>query len=100
MTVAMVKEIQVCGGRIFTNLADVCADYLDCLEQDIDREKINFSVAMPNGQVKHITFRQEDDRIVVYGDFEGLPSFFDYAQEVTGRQVIGREEENEESHPG
>ena len=87
MTVARVKEIQVCGIRTFTNIVDACDDYLNCLEQGTDREKMNFLVELPDGQVKHITFRQEDDGIVAYGDFEGLPSFLDYAQGVTGKPI-------------
>ena len=75
---ATVKEIQVCGGRIFTMLSDACLEYLDCVAKGIDREKLNFSVVMPDGKVKHITFRQEDDCIVAYGDFEGLPNFIEY----------------------
>ena len=81
---ATVKEIQVCGGRIFTMLSDACLDYIQCIARGTDREKIHFAVVLADGQVKHITFRQEDEGVVVYGDFEGLPSFFDYAQEVTG----------------
>lgn len=83
MTIARVKEIQVCGGRLFTMLSDACLEYVQCIAQGIDREKINFSVVLPDGQTKHITFRQEGDGIVVYGDFEGLPSILDYAKGVT-----------------
>ena len=82
MTVATVKEIQVCGGRIFRMLSDACLEYIQCIAQETDREKIAFVVKLPNGQIKCITFRQEDDGIVVYGDFEGLPSMLDYAKTV------------------
>lgn len=91
MIIARVKEIQVCGDRIFTNLADACIDYLECLKQGTDREKLNFSVILPDGRVKHITFRQENDSIVVYGDFGGLGSFLDYAQEVIERPIPPRD---------
>lgn len=89
MTVARVKEIQVCGGRLFTMLSDACLDYIECISQGIDREKMNFSVILPDGQVKHITFRQEDDGIVVYGDFEGLPSMLDWAKNVIAAEEPG-----------
>lgn len=82
---AIVTEIQVCGGRIFNNLEEACKDYLQCLKEGIDREKLNFSITLPNGEIKHITIRQEDGQIVAYGDFQGLPSFLDYAKEVTER---------------
>ena len=82
--VATVSEIQVCGGRLFNNLEEACRDYLQCLAEGIDREKLNFSIALPNGELKHITIRQEEKRVVAYGDFEGLPSFLEYAREVTG----------------
>ena len=83
MTVATVKEIQVCGGRIFHKmLSDACLEYIQCIVNGTDREKIAFVVTLPDGQVKCITFRQEDDGIVAYGDFEGLPSMLDYAKTV------------------
>ena len=77
---ATVKEIQVCGGKIHTFLSTACLDYLECLARGTDREKMNFAITQANGEVKHITIRQEDDRIVAYGDFEGLPNAIDYAQ--------------------
>ena len=80
--VAIVNEIQVCGGRLFTNLEDACQDYLRCLADGIDREKLNFSITLPSGKIKHITIRQKDERVVAYGDFEGLPNALDYAREV------------------
>ena len=80
--VAVVKEIQVCGGRLFTNLEKACRDYLECLANGIDREKLNFSITLPDGKTKHITIRQEDNRVVAYGDFEGLQNALDYAKEV------------------
>ena len=81
---AIVDEIQVCGGRLFNNLEKACIDYLKCLADGVDREKLNFRITLPNGDIKHITIRQEDDAIVAYGDFEGLPNAFDYAREVWG----------------
>lgn len=86
---AKIREIQICGGRLFTNLHWACQGYIEDINSGIDRRKLNFSIVLPNGQVKHITFRQEDEDIIVYGDFEGLASVLDYAEEVTGRQVSG-----------
>jgi len=79
---AVVTEIQVCGGRLFNNLEEACKDYLHCLEDGIDREKLNFAIVLPNKETKHITIRQEVGEIVAYGDFEGLTNHLDYAREV------------------
>jgi hypothetical protein len=78
---AEVIEIQVCGGKICADLKSACEEYLRCIENDVDREKIHFSVSLRNDVVKHITFRKTDDGIVVYGDFEGLPNFVEWAKE-------------------
>ena len=80
--IATVRDIQVCGGRIFSNLEDAVRDYLKCLDDGIDREKLNFSILLPNGETKHITIRQEDNQIVAYGDFDGLPNALSYAREI------------------
>lgn len=84
MTKAIVKEIQVCGGHLFDKLADACIDYLECLEYT-DREKIHFAIKLPDGKTKCITIRQEDNQVVAYGDFEGLPGALEYAQDVCGK---------------
>jgi len=76
---AKVIEIQVCGGRLFNNLADACGNYLECLEDHTDREKIHFCIELPDGLTKSITIRQEGNKMVAYGDFDGLPNFLDYA---------------------
>lgn len=80
---ATVRGIQVCGGRIFDNLEEACRDYLQCLEEGIDREKLNFTIVLPDNEIKYITIRQEENKVVAYGDFNGLPSALDYAREVT-----------------
>lgn len=80
---AIVTDIQVCGGRLFANLEEACKDYLQCLKDGVDREKLNFRIVLSSKEVKHITIRQEDNQLVAYGDFEGLPSMLDYAKEVT-----------------
>ena len=82
---AMVKEIQVCGGHLFQSLGDACVDYLQCVASGVDRQKLNFSVLLDNGKTKHITFRQEDDGIHVYGDFASMPDAYQWAKRVLGR---------------
>jgi len=79
---AKVKEIQVCGGHLYDNLLGAFSDYLRCLADGVDREKVNFSVVLDDGKVNHITFRQEDDGIHVYGDFEGMPNALEWAQRL------------------
>ena len=88
---AKVIEIQVCGAITFRKwLSDACLEYIKCVTLGIDREKIAFVIRLPDGSIKSITIRQEDDDIVAYGDFEGLPTMLDY--------VKTEKEKNEESH--
>jgi hypothetical protein len=82
---AKVKEIQVCGGRITTMLSDACLNYIEDIAQGTDRAKLNFSIVLDDGTTKHITFRQEDDGIHVYGDFEGMPDALEWANRVTDK---------------
>jgi len=77
---ATVNEIQVCGRSLHKMLSEACLDYLECIARGTDREKINFSIILSNGEVKHITIRQEDDRVVAYGDFEGLPNVLEWVE--------------------
>jgi len=77
---AKVKEIQVCGGKLFYSLYDACQDYIECVDNGIDREKFNFSITLSSGEVKHITIRETDEGLVAYGDFEGLPNALEWAQ--------------------
>lgn len=84
---AKVREIQICGGNIVKpekggTLADVCIDYIQALLQEVDRQKINFAIILDDGTTKTITFRQEDDSIHVYGDFEGMPDALEWAQRI------------------
>lgn len=86
---AKVKEIQICGGRITTplsggTLADACLNYIEALSQGVDREKINFTITLDDNTTKSITFRQEDDGIHVYGDFEGMPDAFEWSKRIMG----------------
>ena len=78
-----VIQIQVCGGRLCPTLETACQEYLECLRNGVDREKLHFTIALPDGEVKAITIRQEHDRVVAYGDFEGLPNFLEYADEIS-----------------
>ena len=76
---ATVTEIQVCGERIYKTLLEACLYYAKCVSDGVNREKLLFAIRLTNGETKHITIRQEPGRVVAYGDFEGLPSFLDYA---------------------
>jgi len=74
---AKVLEIQVGGGRIFKTLLDACLEYPNC-----ERSKMHFYIELPDGSRRAITIRDEDEEVVAYGDFEGLPSALDYAREI------------------
>ncbi len=82
---AKVKEIQICGGPLAITLEAACYEYLRQLRQDTDREKLAFSIVLDTGETKHITFRQMDDGIHVYGDFEGMPNFLDWSKQTLGK---------------
>jgi len=78
---AIVTEIQVGGNKIVYSLEGACGEYLRMMKQEEGyRSKINFAIKLPNGKIGHITIRDGDGETVAYGDFEGLPSFLDYAQ--------------------
>ena len=79
---AKVIEIQVGGGPIATTLAGACLLFSDHL----DRPKLHFLIELPNGERKSLTIRDDDEGVVAYGDFEGLPNFLDYAKETLGSQ--------------
>lgn len=78
---ARVIEIQIGGSDICHDLKDTCEQYLDMLRDPdiLPRTKIHFTIKLPSSEIKTITIRDEDDGTVAYGDFEGLPSFLDYA---------------------
>lgn len=80
--VAKVKEIQVCGGPIVTTLADACVSYIQEVTQGTDRAKLHFVITLGDYSIKCITFRQEDNGIHVYGDFEGIPDFLEWSKET------------------
>ena len=76
---AKVIEIQVCGSAIAHDLQEACIEYVASTASVINREKLNFAIMLDNGEVKHITFRQTDNDIEVYGDFEGMPNALEWA---------------------
>lgn len=81
---AIVIEIQIGGGKIVHTLEEACREYIKMLASDEPaRTKIHFFIKLPNDGHKSITIRDEDGETVAYGDFDGLPSFLDYAKEVT-----------------
>lgn len=80
---AIVKEIQIGGYHVCTDLRKAFATYLTSDTVAV-RPKINFSILLPSGETRSITIREEGNETVVYGDFEGLPTFLDYAKEVLG----------------
>ena len=84
---AVVTEIQVGGGRIVPSLYEACKEYMNMIaisgeEGFPSSNKIHFDIKLPNGETKYITIRDEDGGTIAYGNFEGLPSMLDYAQEV------------------
>ena len=78
---AIVKEIQVGGFYGAKSLEDACARYSS---QEPMRSKIIFLIKCTDGELRQITIRDEDDQTVAYGNFEGLPSFLEYAKEEVG----------------
>ena len=76
---AVVKEIQVGGFYNVESLEDACKVFL---KENVKRTKIHFTIQCPDGKVRFITIRDEDGGTVAYGNFEGLPSFLDYAKDV------------------
>lgn len=81
---AVVKEIQVAGGKLFYNLYDACREYLRLADDEVEisKDKIHLTIQLPNGELAGITFRQEENEVVAYGDFSELPNALDYAKDV------------------
>ena len=75
---ATVTEIQVCGSPICNSLTEACKVFL----KEQGPPKLHFTIRLPNGEVKHIVIRDEDDCTVAYGDFRGLPDFLQYSQHL------------------
>ena len=94
---ATVREIRVCGLRIHTSLSDACLDYLQYIAWGTDRPKIHFEITLANGEIKGITIRQEKDRVIAYGDFEGLPTMLNMHREERGN---GRDRESPPKQKG
>ena len=81
--VAKIIDIQVGGGVIVNTLEEACREYLKMIDgQETYRAKLNFTIELSNKEIKCITIRDEDTGTVAYGDFDGLPGFLDYAQEL------------------
>jgi len=79
---AIVKEIQIGGDEIVHSLEDACCEYMEMVHSpESYRAKMNFTIQLPDGEIKSITIRDEDDQTVAYGDFVELPSFLDYSKE-------------------
>ncbi len=77
---ATVREIQVDGGKVVQTLEEACIEYLARLEET-DRKKLHFCIILASGKIRGITVRQEGDRVIAYGDFEGLPNALEEAQD-------------------
>lgn len=79
LEVPEVIEIQVGGVETCISLKEACVAYLRLLEQTCP-QKIHFSIQLSNYQTGSITFRQEGKKIIVYGDFRGLPDTLELAE--------------------
>ena len=76
-------EIQIGGGHIVHSLEDACREYVKMIGSgESVRTKINFCIKDKEGNHKTITIRDEDDKTIAYGDFEGLQNFLEYAKEA------------------
>lgn len=74
-TTATVEFIQIGGRYIIRSLRDMCNLYTQLDQKGaLDRDKIHFCIRLPDGSHKHITVRQQDNGVIAYGDFDGLPS--------------------------
>ena len=82
MKLAVVKYIQVGGVVEESSLEDACKCLLG-IAKDGGNLKIYFGILLPNGEERSITIRDEGDQTYAYGDFEGLPSFLDFARDIT-----------------
>ena len=81
--IAKVIEIQVGGGTICHSLEKACITFKGMVDtHEVPRTKMHFTIQLPSGEIRGITIRDEDERTVAYGNFEGLPNFLDYAKEV------------------
>ncbi len=78
--VAVVTEIQTGGVYNTTSLDDAIKVYHHDGKHNMSIAKINFSIQLPDGTKRSITVRQEKDRVVAYGNFDGLESFIEYAE--------------------
>ena len=77
---AIVKYIQVDGSYDAHSLGDACVALIAG-----GGYKIHFAIELPDGSMRTITIRDDENGTVAYGDFEGLPDFLDYSKEVAGK---------------
>lgn len=83
MAKAVVTHIQVGGGVYANSLEEACVEFLGMVSSSSGyRAKINFTIKLPDGTIKTITIRDEDEETVAYGDFAGLPDFLEYSREI------------------
>jgi len=81
MTKAEVVGIQVCGVKHAESLKEAVELLVKGGYSSL-AYKLNFTVKLANGTLRTITIRDDEGETVAYGDFEGLPSFLDYAREI------------------
>ena len=79
-----VKEVQVGGVRTCYSLKAACIAYLELLSEACP-DKIHFYIGFPGGGTSCISFRQEGEKIYVYGDFEGLKDCIEFAKFIESR---------------
>ena len=85
---AVVKQIQVGGIGIYHSLEAACSGFQRMINgTECYRTKMIFVIKLPDGSIRLITIRDDDNETVAYGDFEGLPSFLDYAKELFDESV-------------
>lgn len=92
---AKVKQIQICGGPIAATLTDACAAYIREIALGTDRAKLHFAIVLDDGSIKYITFRQEDDGIHAYGNFEGIPDFLEWSTRMERAEMEDADREEE-----
>jgi len=84
--VVEVIEIQVGGVYCTNNLQAACREFIEMMQDNKGGvPKIHFDIMCLDGVVRSITIRDDNHRMVVYGDFYGLPSMLEYAKELEGK---------------
>jgi len=91
MKTAVVKSIQV-GGVVAAGSLVEMAGLLMAEDLQGVPLKASFEIKLSNGTTRTITIRDEDHHTVAYGDFDGLGSFLDYAQETVSHSELSEVE--------